>query len=151
MARKDRAPFFDDIGLNLLPAGPKGSFMQAGPNSYAIMKYSKNIDAAKAFLRWTIRDDVWLPWFEVNGSYVGGISQKHDDNPIWEKFPPITRVFKETGLKARWPGWPGPPTQKAALAWSKYIIVDMFAKAAQGESPEAAVAWAESELKQIYT
>jgi hypothetical protein len=28
--------------------------------------------------------------------------------------------------------------------------VDMFAKATQGESPEAAVAWAEKEMKDIY-
>lgn len=47
-------------------------------------------------------------------------------------------------------GWPGPASQKASLALAKYIVVDMFAKAVQGESPEAAVAWAENELKQVY-
>jgi hypothetical protein len=30
-------------------------------------------------------------------------------------------------------------------------VIDMFAKAIQGDSPEAAVAWAENELKQVYT
>ena len=28
-------------------------------------------------------------------------------------------------------GWPGPPNEKASLAWSKYIVVDTFAKAVQ--------------------
>ena len=51
---------------------------------------------------------------------------------------------------ARTLGWPGPPNQKAGLAWTKYIIVDMFARAIQGDRPEAAVAWAETELKAIY-
>jgi multiple sugar transport system substrate-binding protein len=151
VARKDKSPFFDDIGLDLMPAGPKGQFLYGGGDYYAIMKYSKNVDAAKEWIRWTMRDDVFMPWFELNGSYVGGVSTKHDDAAPWSKFPPITQVFKRFGPAVRTIGWPGPPNQKAGLAWSKYIIVDMFAKAVQGDTPEAAVAWAENELKQVYT
>ena len=47
-------------------------------------------------------------------------------------------------------GFPGPANQKAGLAWSKYIVVDMFGRAIQGESAESAVKWAEGELKQVY-
>jgi multiple sugar transport system substrate-binding protein len=151
VARKDQAPFFDDIGLDLMPAGPKGQFLYGGGDYYAVMKYSKNVDAAKEWVRWTMRDDVFMPWFELSGSYVGGVSAKHDEAAPWDKFPPIAQVFKQFGPKVRTIGWPGPPSQKAGLAWSKYIIVDMFAKACQGDTPEAAVAWAESELKQVYT
>ena len=50
--------------------------------------------------------------------------------------------------------WPslkaGPPTGKATEAYAKYIITDMYAKAAQGMSAEDAVKWAEGELKKIY-
>ena len=63
---------------------------------------------------------------------------------------PLTSRFKDIGTYARTLGWPGPPNQKAGLAWSKFIIVDMFARAIQGDSPAAAVAWAETELKSIY-
>ena len=151
VAQNEKRPFFDDIGLDLMPAGPKGQFLYGGGDYYAIMKYSKNVDAAKEFLRWTMRDDVFMPWFEVNGSYVGGVSAKHDEAAPWNKFPPITQVFKQFGPKVRPIGWPAPPDQRAGLALSKYIVGDMFAKAVQGDSPEAAVAWAESEYKQIYT
>jgi multiple sugar transport system substrate-binding protein len=34
--------------------------------------------------------------------------------------------------------------------YSKYIITDMYAKAAQGTKPEDAVKWAAGELKAIY-
>jgi len=34
--------------------------------------------------------------------------------------------------------------------YSKYIIVDLVAKAIQGMPPEEAVKWVESELKRIY-
>jgi multiple sugar transport system substrate-binding protein len=44
----------------------------------------------------------------------------------------------------------GPATAKATESYSKYIIVDMFAKAVQGGKAEDAVKWAEGELKKIY-
>ena len=150
VARKDKSPFFDDIGLDLIPGGPKGQFIWLLTNNYAVMKYTKNVDAAKAFIRWSMQDSVWMPWFEVGGSYYAGVAEKQDNAAPWNKFPPITQVFKGTGKISRSPGYAGPFNQAAGLAQSKYIIVDMFAKAVQGDSAEAAVAWAEGELKQIY-
>ena len=47
-------------------------------------------------------------------------------------------------------GYAGPSTGKATEAFSKYIVVDMYAKAVQGMKPEDAVKWAEGELKKIY-
>jgi multiple sugar transport system substrate-binding protein len=151
VARKDQAPFFDDIGLDFLPPGPKGQFVMSVTNHYAIMKYSKNVEAAKAYIRWAMSDPVWMPWFELASSYHCGVGPKQNDNPIWDKFPPVARVFKKAPTISRPIGYPGPADQRAALVQSKYILVDMFAKAAQGDTPEAAVAWAEQEMMQIYT
>jgi multiple sugar transport system substrate-binding protein len=150
VARNDKMPFLDDIGLDFMPAGPKGQIVLASSEYYAIMKYSKNVDAAKAFIRWQMQDAQWMPLFELMGSFICGVGPKQNDNPIWDKFPPVTRVFKGGPETFRGIGWPGPPSQKAGLAQAKYIIVDMFAKATQGESPESAVAWAEGELKTAY-
>jgi multiple sugar transport system substrate-binding protein len=47
-------------------------------------------------------------------------------------------------------GFAGPPTAKASEALTKYIVTDMYAKAAQGMAAEDAVKWAEQELKKIY-
>ena len=47
-------------------------------------------------------------------------------------------------------GYAGPSTAKATEAFTKYIIVDMYAKAVQGMKAEDAVKWAEGELKKIY-
>ena len=149
--RRDKHPAFDDVGLDLLPAGPRGSYQFAVNNNYAVMKYSKNVEAAKAFIRWSMQDSVWMPWFEVNGSYVNGVGPRQDNTPLWDKFDPAVRVFKGVGARTRAPGWPGPWDQKAGLAQSKYILVDMFAKAAAGDSAESAVAWAEQEYKATYS
>jgi multiple sugar transport system substrate-binding protein len=151
VARKDQAPFFDDIGLDLMPGGPKGRYTMGQLWSLGIMKYSKNVDAAKEFIKWQMSDPVWMPLFEVFASFVTGVGPKQNDNPIWEKFPPETRVFKDGPAAFRGIGWPGPPDQKAGSTVAKYIVVDMFARAVQGESPEQAVAWAESEMKSVYT
>ena len=42
------------------------------------------------------------------------------------------------------------PNARASEVYSKYIIVDLVAKAIQGMPPEEAVKWVESELKRIY-
>jgi multiple sugar transport system substrate-binding protein len=150
VARNDKYPFFDDIGLDPVPAGPKGRALLPGLTNYVIPAYSKNVDAGKALLKWLMRPDVYTPRFLFNQSYIGGVSAKMDASLPWGDFPASVAVFKDIGTYARTLGWPGPPSQKAGLAWSKYIIVDMFARAIQGESPASAVACAESELKQVY-
>ena len=43
-----------------------------------------------------------------------------------------------------------PARRAAAEAISKYIIVDMYAKAVQGAAAEEAVKWAHDELGKIY-
>jgi multiple sugar transport system substrate-binding protein len=47
-------------------------------------------------------------------------------------------------------GYAGPSNAKATEVYSKYIITDIFAKAAQGMAPADAVKWGESELKKVY-
>ena len=59
----------------------------------------------------------------------------------------ISRIPKN----ARSYGHAGPPNRQSSEAVAKYVIVDLFAKVAQGsDTPEDAVAWAERELKLIY-
>jgi multiple sugar transport system substrate-binding protein len=150
VARSTQAPFFDDIGLDPVPGGPAGRYLLPGLTHYVIPSYSRNADAAKLLLKWLMRSDVYTPRFLFNESYIGGVSARLDASLPWSSFPASVQVFKEIGNYARTVGWPGPPTQRAGLAWSKYIIVDMFARAIQGDSAESAVAWAESELKAVY-
>jgi len=47
-------------------------------------------------------------------------------------------------------GHAGPAGPKAAEVLSKYIIVDMYAKAVQGMSAEDAVKWADGEVRKVY-
>jgi multiple sugar transport system substrate-binding protein len=47
-------------------------------------------------------------------------------------------------------GHAGPPSAKASEVFSKYIIIDMYAKAVQGMPPADVAKWAEIELRKIY-
>jgi multiple sugar transport system substrate-binding protein len=71
------------------------------------------------------------------------------DDPVWTKDPKNT-VFRDVIKDARQIGYAGPPGRKASEAMAKYILVDMFAKAIQGASPEEALKWATDELRKIY-
>jgi multiple sugar transport system substrate-binding protein len=59
-------------------------------------------------------------------------------------------MFRTAARDTRIFGYAGPSTGKATEVFSKYIIVDMYAKAVTGTKAEDAVKWAEGELKNIY-
>jgi multiple sugar transport system substrate-binding protein len=58
--------------------------------------------------------------------------------------------FRTAPDNSRVIGFAGPPSAKATEVYSKYVIVDMFAKGVQGMTPENAVKWAHEELKKVY-
>ena len=144
-------PLFQDIEhAALLPKGPVGQTALYVPFQHAIMKYTKNVKLAKDFLKWMHANENFEKWFQVNEGYSVGATKKWEDHPMWSKVDKPLQVFRQAARQSRMLGYPGPATAKATEAYTKYIIVDMFAKAVQGTKAEDAVAWAESELKKIY-
>jgi len=73
-----------------------------------------------------------------------------EEHPMWQKVDKPLQVFRRAVRQARMLGYPGPASAKATEAYTKYIIVDMYAKAVTGTKAEDAVKWAEGELKKIY-
>jgi len=144
-------PLFQDIEhAALMPKGPAGQFALYGGQQHSIMKYSKNQKLAKDFLRWLHQDTNYSKWFEVNEGYSVGATKKWEEHPMWAKVDKPLQVFRQAARLTRAFGHPGPASAKATEAYTKYIIVDMYAKAVQGMKAEDAVKWAEGELKKIY-
>src|SRR3981081_601270 len=56
-------PMKDDILHASIPGGAGGVFNEPGPFTNLLLKYSKNQDAAKKFLRWMSSKDVFDKWF----------------------------------------------------------------------------------------
>ena len=132
-----------------MPRGPAGRFYSIGGQGHAVMKYSKNQQVAKEFLRWFMDRPQYDPWFAANDGYVNGPTPYWEKHALWERDPKLV-PFKEASKFGRWPGYPGPPSRKASEALVKYILVDMYAQAIKGMKPEDAAKWAEGELKKAY-
>jgi multiple sugar transport system substrate-binding protein len=88
-------------------------------------------------------------WFEVTEGFSVAPGPDHETHPLWQKDPRML-AYKQVGGLGRAIGYPGPPGRSASEALSKYIIVDVFARAIQGESPKKAIEWGVSELRNIY-
>jgi multiple sugar transport system substrate-binding protein len=112
--------------------------------------YGKNRDAAKDFLRWFHTKDVYGEWFTSQQGFSTGTTRMWEDDPVW-KVDPIMAPFRTAAESGHFAGYAGPAGRAAAEAISKFIIVDMYAKAVQGMAPEEAVNWAHSELVKIYS
>jgi multiple sugar transport system substrate-binding protein len=132
-----------------MPRGPAGRFYSIQGQGHGIMKYSKNQQVAKEFLRWFMDRPQYDPWFAANDGYVNGPTHHWEKHALWEQDLKLT-PFKEAPRFGRWPGYPGPPSRKSSEALVKYILVDMYAQAIKGMKPEDAARWAEAELKKIY-
>jgi len=72
-----------------------------------------------------------------------------EQDPVWT-VDPVLRPFKDLPRTGRLVGYAGAPNRNAAEVVTKYIIVDMYAKAIQGMAAEDAVKWAHDELVKIY-
>jgi multiple sugar transport system substrate-binding protein len=132
-----------------LPKGPAGQFSMHTYHSHVLPSYSKNQKAAKDFLKWAHSKPVYEKWFISQKGFATPPTAEWEKHKVWDEDPVMT-PYKIAGKLGRTIGHAGTASRQAAEVLSKYIIVDMYAKAVQGMAPEEAVKWAESELKKAY-
>jgi multiple sugar transport system substrate-binding protein len=142
-------PLKDDCFHSPLPSGPAGQFSYHVPFSNLIPNYVVNQKAAMDFLRWFHTKDVYGEWFTSQQGFSVGSTKMWEDDPVW-KIDPIMAPFRTAAESGRFAGYAGPAGRAAAETISKFIIVDMYAKAVQGTPPVDAVKWAHDELVKIY-
>ena len=143
-------PMYKDMMHAPLPKGPGGQYNLPGPFTDMVMGYSKNQDIAKKFLAWIHSKDVFEQWFTSQQGYTDGATKFWEADKVWGA-DPVLAPFKDLPNKGRLTGYAGPPGRAAAEVQTKYIIVDMYAKAVQGMKAEDAVSWATDELKKVYS
>jgi multiple sugar transport system substrate-binding protein len=138
-----------DIQHAPLPKGPAGQFGFHLLQSHMLMKYSKNQEPAKKFLQWLQTTSNYEKWFLSQKGFATPCTANWEKHKLWDQ-DPVMAPYKVAARLGQAPGFAGPPNAKAAEAWSKYIITDMYAKAVQGMPAEEAVKWTEAELKKVY-
>jgi multiple sugar transport system substrate-binding protein len=142
-------PLKDDIFHSPLPKGPGGQFSYHVPFSNLLPTYSANQKAAKDFLRWFHSKDIYDTWFTSQQGFSVGATKSWASHKLWGD-DPVMAPFRTAALSGRFAGYAGPAGRAAAETISKFIIVDMYAKAVQGMPAEEAVKWAHAELVKIY-
>jgi len=143
-------PMVRDIEHGPIPAGPAGATAYHVAFSHAVMKYGKNQKLAKDLLKWLHGKEQFSKWFEVAEGFSVGSTKYWEQHPLWSKLDNAMKIYRQAAASSRVFGYAGPPSAKATEVYSKYIIVDMFAKAVQGMKAEDAVKWAAGELQKIY-
>ena len=139
-----------DTQLPLLPAGPKGQFVLGVPFQYAIPKYVKDAGPAQELISYIMSPKTYGAFMKTAGKGYTLAPYKKGEGELWPSSDARFDPFKKIGTLSKWYGYPAPPSPAATESGSKYIVVDMFAKVAQGDTPESAMSWAEGELKKVY-
>jgi multiple sugar transport system substrate-binding protein len=143
-------PMVRDIDHGPIPAGPAGSAAYHVAFSHAVMKYGRNQKLAKDFLKWLHGKEQFGKWFQVAEGFSVGSTKFWEQHPLWSTIDAPMKIYRQAAASSRMFGYAGPPSAKATEVYSKYIIVDMYAKAVQGMKAEDAVKWAAGELTKIY-
>ena len=149
VAKRDFPEIASVTDHSLNPQGPKGRFHIMQAASHAIMTHAPDHAAAKAFLRWLYDDKQLSRWLTAGEAYYAPFLTAYDNHPMWNTEPRYL-PYKESLKTTRLHGWPGPPSHAMSESVAKYVLVDMFAKACQGESTKNVIATAAAQLKQIY-
>jgi ABC-type glycerol-3-phosphate transport system substrate-binding protein len=139
----------ENIGHFNNPEGPAGRFHMMQPRTLAIMEYSPNKEAAAEYIRWSAEEANFSEFMSVNQGYIQGVTPKWEDHSVWQSDPAIA-IYATNPRYGRSPGYAGPWNRESGEVTEKYIIVDMFARAARGEAPDDVVAWAQQELENVY-
>jgi multiple sugar transport system substrate-binding protein len=152
VARRDADKFpglADKLAHFNNPEGPAGRFHTVGPRSPAIMNYSKEKEAAADFIRFLFQDENFSNFMTINNGYVQGLTPKWETHPVWTSDPAI-EIFGTNVKYGRSFGYAGPWNRASGEVKEKYIIIDIFARAAQGDDPKEIAAWAQKELEGVY-
>jgi len=138
-----------DILHGAMPAGPAGQFHYHASFHHGVMSYSKNPKVAKDFLTWLHAKPQFEQWFVPQRGFSVGATKYWEEHPMWKE-DPVMLPYRTAARAFRLFGYEGPASAKASEVYSKYVVIDMYAKAIQGMPPEESVKWAEGELKKIY-
>lgn len=132
-----------------LPKGPTGQFCNLGSRSMGLLSYSKNQDAAKAFLGWFFSIDNYKAWIEAYKGYIIPTGPTLATEPVYTSDPKL-KAFIEVAKYGRNQGYAGPSNLKSAQAAANYVIVNTFANAVQNGDAKSAIEQGARQLERYY-
>jgi multiple sugar transport system substrate-binding protein len=132
------------------PSGPAGRFNLLGAQSWGITSYSDNIEGAKSFLEYWYSPEQLTSWYEANEGYYIPATPEYTELDVYTDDPKLA-PYLELVDYGRNKGYAGPADQRAALSFSRYVVIDTFAKAVQDGDAQGAIEWGADQLERIYS
>lgn len=136
----------DNAGM---PRGPQGASTLNLIFNHAVMKWSQEVETAKAFILYLMDPTNYNKWLNASVGYNAGPFKALSNAQIFQQDTKLKPFLDVVGA-GRWPGWPAQPSKQTAQSQVQFVIVDMFAKAVTSGDAKGAMADAEQKLKRIY-
>lgn len=147
----DKMDIAKDIDHAYYPIGPAGKPTELQlPFMIEIFKYTKFPNAAKALLAFLMEKPQYDKWLQQSFGYFTQTLKAYDNHPVWSE-DAKRRVFKDAATRSLDFGHAGSLGYAAAGALADFIIVDLVAEAATGQTPpKEAMAKAEKRALRYY-
>jgi multiple sugar transport system substrate-binding protein len=114
------------------------------------MTYAKYPQACKALMAFVMEADQYNKWLYVSQGYLSQTLNAYAANPLWTE-DPKRAAFRDSAERSLTVGGLGSVGDKAANAFSDFVLVDMFASFCTGrEDAKGAMKIAERQLQRIY-
>ncbi|MFC7691730.1 ABC transporter substrate-binding protein [Paeniroseomonas aquatica] len=133
---------------------PKGR-ASAAPHTATVLnamvfRHTRYPNAAKAFLTFMLEAEQYDPWLTGCIGYWGQSLNAYRQSAVWESDPKI-KVFADAMNSPFWSGFRGPISIASGAVAADYVLVQMCAAVASGQStPEAAAREAERRARRHY-
>jgi multiple sugar transport system substrate-binding protein len=149
VAKAKKLPTADLMNHHLSLGGPAGRHETDVPRSIGIWRFSKNVEAAKEWIRYLLgRREVYDEYIMSGDAFNLPVYTNLQDHPVLKTDPKFA-TLKGEGVQYHIYGWPAPPSDKVQLITNSFILPNMIAKAVTGTATKEAIAWAEQEMKKI--
>jgi multiple sugar transport system substrate-binding protein len=148
-AKRDLPEMGKVIDHALNPKGANGRHHALVPVTHGVFAHSKDVPAAKDFLRWTMDPKIYRPWMAAGDMYYAPFLHGFDKVSEWD-IEPRVKPFQKVLETGKLTSWPAPPTRQHGEVINRWVVIDMFTKACTGASTKAVIAEAVAQLKQIY-
>ncbi|CAA9226974.1 MAG: ABC transporter, substrate-binding protein (cluster 1, maltose/g3p/polyamine/iron) [uncultured Craurococcus sp.] len=140
-----------DSEHQLLPKGILSESPMSGLTLNAMLfKHSRYPNASKAFLQFMLEREQYDPWLNANLGYWAHPLANYDASAVWTSDPKVA-LFKDTMRSTFYNGYKGPLSEATGAATADYVMVQMCAAVASGQStPEAAAREAERRARRYF-
>ncbi len=140
-----------DIQHAHMPIGPVGRPTELhGFLASWVFGYTKYPNAAREYLRFMLEREQYEAWQQASLGFICQTLRAYESNSIWTSDPKITPM-RDGARLSLYRGYPGKVGRASAACSAEFVIEQMVAEAASGQStPQEAVARAEQRARRYY-